>query len=291
MNAEEQLAYEARVRERHSVIAAVAAILLVAGTVIQLVGPQARVAELTLELITDNKRAGYDIAAAVVNGLGFLALAWTVGFLHQAARARNPERVRAWMAHMAWTGASLATLATVLYAIVVAVKSHQFVTTGAQTYPQGNALLSTPLIGVVQVAALLGIFLLALSVVLVALNSMQQGLLTRFMGYMGVVIGILIVFPVIQIPIFQALWLGGLAYLFSGRWPNGLPPAWSTGRSEPWPPSGQMRAQQAAARKAGGGRGGGQPVPAPQPQPQPATAGAPARTRSSTSKRKRKRRN
>jgi hypothetical protein len=288
MNAEEQLAYEARVRDRQSVIAAVAAILLVAGTVVQLIGPQSKVAELTLELITDNKRAGYDIAAAVLNGLGFLALAWTISFLHQAARARNPERVRPWMTPMAWFGASLATLATVVYAIVVAVKSHEFVTTGAQTYQQGNALLSSPIVGVVQIAALLGIFVLALSVVLVALNAMQQGLLTRMMGYMGVVIGILIVFPLIQVPIFQALWLAALAYLFSGRWPSGLPPAWSTGRAEPWPPAAQVRAEQAAARNAA--RGGGA-KPAPTPQPQPAAAGVPARTRSSTPKRKRKRRN
>ena len=124
---------------------------------------------------------------------------------------------------------------------------------------------------------------------LVSLTAMRQGLLTRFMGYLGIFAGVLVLFQITQIPIVQGYWLVAVAYLISGRWPTGLPPAWVTGRAEPWPPSSEMRARRAAAS---GGRGGISPKPVPSPEPQPAGAPAsvPARTRSGTPKRKRKRR-
>jgi hypothetical protein len=113
---------------------------------------------------------------------------------------------------------------------------------------------------------------------------MRVGLLTRFMGYLGIFAGVLVLFQITQIPIVQGYWLAALGYLISGRWPTGVPPAWASGRAERWPPSSELRARKLA----GAGRG----APAPKPEPQPAGAGVavPGRTRAGTSKRKRKRR-
>jgi hypothetical protein len=83
----------------------------------------------------------------------------------------------------------------------------------------------------------------------------------------------------------QIFWLFGLAYLFSGRWAGGDPPAWRTGKAEPWPTSAQLREQRTRASGAGNGRAKTPPRPAPE------TVGAPTvRTRANTPKRKRKRR-
>ena len=64
---------------------------------------------------------------------------------------------------------------------------------------------------------------------------MRVGLLTRFLGYLGIIAGVLTIIPLVPIPIVEAYWLLALAYLLSGRWPSGVPPAWSSGRAEPWP--------------------------------------------------------
>jgi hypothetical protein len=186
---------------------------------------------------------------------------------------------------LAWVGAGLVALASLILSVVVAVKEHQFASSGAQTYAQANSLMSTPLLTVLQVAALLGNFVLALPLVLMSLNALQNGLLTKFLGYLGVFAGFLIAFPIFQIPIVQAYWLAAVAYLLSGRWPSGVPPAWSTGKTEPWPSAADARARRAAGS-------GAKPTPRPTPAPEPATAGVPAqgRTRASTPKRKRKRR-
>jgi len=59
---------------------------------------------------------------------------------------------------------------------------------------------------------------------------MRVGLLTRFMGYLGIFTGVLVLFPIgSPVPVVQGFWLLALAYLFSGRWPNGVPPAWRSG--------------------------------------------------------------
>ena len=65
-------------------------------------------------------------------------------------------------------------------------------------------------------------------IVLVALNAMRAGLLTRMLGYIGIVAGaMLVLFP---LPIVQIFWLGGLGFVLLGRWPGGDPPAWETGQ-------------------------------------------------------------
>ena len=283
MNADQQLAYEARVRNRQAIVAVAAGILLVLASAIQLTGPHTKVDELTIDLIVANKRFPLDLIASVLNAIGSLAVAWTLAYLYRCSRARNQTEVKPYVRIIAVAGGVLAAITGVAYAIIVAIRVHEFVSTGSQTYAEANHLTTAGGLLALQLLGQAGALLLAVGFVLVSLNAMRQGLLTRFMGYLGIFAGVLVLFQVTQIPVVQGYWLAAVAYLISGRWPTGLPPAWVTGRAEPWPPSSQMRARRAAG---GGAR------PSPQPEPQP--AGAPAagpRTRASTPKRKRKRRN
>lgn len=291
MNPEQQLAYEARVRNRQTAVAVLAGVLLVAAAAIQLAGPHTKVDELTLDLITENKRFPLDLIAAVVNGIASLLIAWTLNYLYVCSRARNPE-VKSFVRIIAVAGGVLAAITGILYAVLVAIKVHQFVTTGAQTYQEANNLTNTTGLLTLQLIGQGSALLLAVGFVLVSLNALRQGLLTRFLGYLGIFAGVLVLVQLTQIPVVQGFWLLAVAYLISGRWPTGLPPAWRSGRSEPWPPSSQMRAERIGAAGARG-RGAKQPrKPTPQPEPQPAggPAAVPSRTRASTPKRKRKRR-
>ncbi len=297
MGADEQLAYESRVRMRQAVMAALAALLLVGGAAIQLSGPHTKVNELTLDLITVHRRFPLDVVGATINGLGLFALGGTLAFLFTVARARNPQQ-RSFVKWLPLAGGVLAGLSGIVYAVVIASKASQFVGHGSQTFEQANhltssgGLLALPFVG--QAAALA----LAVGFVMISLSALRVGLLTRFMGYLGVFTGILVLFPIgSPVPVVQAFWLLALAYLLSGRWPSGVPPSWRSGRAEPWPSSQQMR-EQRMGQGAGGG-GGRSAGKSPQPTSEkPAarvpteTAGAaPApRTRAGTPKRKRKRR-
>jgi hypothetical protein len=66
-----------------------------------------------------------------------------------------------------------------------------------------------------------------------SLDAMRMGLLTRFMGILGIALGpaFVLQFGSLILP----LWLIALAALFVGFWPSGMPPAWETGKATPWP--------------------------------------------------------
>jgi len=291
MTPEEILAYESRVRTRQVAIAALAGVCLIVASVIQLTGTHTKVDELTSDLLVANQRFPLDLIASVINAVASLAIASTLLFLLRAARSRNPERVRSWIRYIALVGGVLAAVAGVVYAIVVAIKVHEFATTGSQTYAEANHLTSgSGLLGL-QVLGQLAALLVAVAFVLVSLQAMNQGLLSRFMGYLGMFAGALVLFQITQVPVVQTFWLLAVAYLISGRWPTGVPPAWRSGRSEPWPSSAEMRARRAAEMGERRPRGAKQPATVPAVEPEAAATPANARTRASTPKRKRKRRN
>ncbi len=272
MAVEQRLQYEARVRTRHSLIAAVAAICLIVSAVLQLAGPHANVNELTVGLIFEHRRFGLDLVGAAIEAIGWLALGWTLRFLFDCTRARE-SKIPAYVGVIALVGAPLAGIGILGYVISYGSVASQFVSHGAQTYPQAQHLMSSPALSAFQIMDYLGELLLAVAFVMTSLNAMRAGLLTRFLGFLGIIGGVLTLFVITPIPIVQFYWLAAVAYLLSGRWPSGVPPAWRSGKAERWPSAAEVREQQARARAArapaltrdavpaqataGAGRGGG----------------------------------
>lgn len=284
-------AYEARLRPRYGVISAVAGVALFLAAVLQTVGPQPKVGEITAQLITTNKRGGLQIVAAAISALGVIGLGITLAFLFGAVRRRKPEISPGWRIG-ALAGSILAGIGALVYAVLITLKAHQFVTHGAQTYMQAHTLLRSTVIAGSQYLGLLGALALAVSYVLITLNAMRVGLLTRFLGYLGMTASAASVLLLGSAPalLVEILWLVSISVLLLGFWPNGDPPAWRSGEAVPWPSSSEMRQERirAAAQTKERGRAGA-PRPDATPQAEPVAAfGQP--TRATTPKRKRKRR-
>jgi hypothetical protein len=284
MNPEERVAYESRVRTRQIVLAAAAGVLVMAAVLIQLGGAHVKVNEQTLGLVTEAKRATRDLIGSIASALGSFALAATLWFLWGSTTAREPNVKPRFTGILAVIGCVLSGVSVVAYVANYGIQAHHFVSHGSQTYPEANALLTKPSLVIPQITNDFGLLLIAVGYVMVSLSAMRVGLLTRFMGYLGIIAGVLTIIPLVPIPIVEAYWLLALAYLISGRWPSGVPPAWASGRAEPWPKTQRQR----PAREPLLGRGRGKP--APEPAPEPVGAPAPGTTRSTTPKRKRKRR-
>ena len=292
---------ENRLRNVIGIAAIAAGFLLAVSGAMQLVGPQSKVNETTLGLITTNKRLGLDIGASVVALFGWACVAAALAFMADAFRARSSDGRGGFVKWLAIAGPLIAGVIGLGTAIVVGTKAHDFVTQGVQSYQQANQLLSGTFVLVLQLLTNVGGLLVAIAFVLISLNAMRVGLLTRFMGYLGIFAGVLVIFFPIPIPVIQAYWLIALGYLISGRWPTGVPPAWRTGKAEPWPSNAEIREQRQKAmaeRRGGGGGGGGGGAPrrglfAPRPAPPEPVTPAPQAsrgTRATTPKRKRKRR-
>ena len=287
---EDPVTYETRVRHRQAAIAGLAGICLLAAAVVQALGVQPKVSELTVELIATEKRVGLEIVGGVINALGLLGLALTLSFLYRAAKARRPESSPATRI-IALVGGTLAAIGGVAYAIILTVKAHQFVTEGTQTYLQANHLVSNAAVAGLQYAGLIGSLLLAMAFVLVAMNAMRVGLLTKFLGYLGMVAAAASLFLIGSAPalLVEVFWLMAVAYLLAGRWPGGDPRAWVTGQAEPWPTAAEVREQRerAAGRGRPAGKASGTKTP---PQPTQPPARPEGTTRATTPTRKRKRR-
>jgi hypothetical protein len=279
----DQLQRETQTRLRMVPVAFLAGILLVVAAITGLVGTHAKVDEETLALIVVHKRFPLDLIGAIINAGGLLALAAVLNFLWSATKSRRPDLSVAFKI-LAIAGGVLAALTAVIYEVVIAVDANKFVTTGQQTYSQAHNLTSSAAVLGLPTVAFFGDLLLAVAIVVISLNAMRAGLLPRLMGYLGMFVGVLFLFPIgSPVPVIQAGWLCALAYLFLGRWPSAFPPAWEAGEVVPWPST--QRARDQNGRPPRGGRF--KPAPEPTPEPVAAPAGS---TRATTPKRKRKRR-
>lgn len=284
LTVEEQLQWEAEWAPRAAVSAAVSALFTLAAFVYGALSPQSTIDELTTQLLFFDRHSTNFVATGVLLALGALALAPTLLFLYRATKFRRPQLQRA-AEIAAVAGAVMVAVFGVAGQFVLAGKAHEFATHGAHTYQQAKHLVGSAGFQVVQSLSFAGQIALGFGLVMIALNAMRVGLLTRFMGIVGILVG---VFTVLQqllppAPVLEAFWLGALAYLLSGRWPSGVPPAWSSGKAEPWPS--QQEAREARER----GKQAPSEVANRKAEPVPAGAGS-GTSHPRSKKRKRKRR-
>ncbi len=301
---EDQLEWEARQRTPAAIAASVAAIFTFVGTVWRgltlsdlprngLLESLGRVAEpgpiggldslriTTFEYYNDQATAV--LASSIVVSIGYVGLGWALTYLAAATRARRPAFPKL-LVYVPLVAATLQALATILSAIATNTAISDFLA-GSPTVDAAREITTSSFGVFASLLGLPGALGLALALVMISLNAMRVGLLTRFMGVLGIITGALQVLPFGgPLPVVQCFWLLLLGLLFSGRWPGGQPPAWRTGNAEPWPSSAEVREQRqrAAAERRG--------EPYEPPEPEPAAAVAGPSPSASARKRKRKRR-
>ncbi len=303
MATDETLAWEARRRPQAAILAAAASILSVGSFVAYglalkdaprapvlesfarlaqpgPIGPQPSLRTPFHEYYTDHALA--ILASSFGRALGFLFLALTLAFLAMAVRART--RMPKIAFYLPLVGGGMLVLSEILLHVGLWTTSNSFLD-GSRTI---DSTEGSPLPLVAQLIGFqggLGGVTIGAGFILVSLHAMRAGLLTRFLGILGMLGGGLTLLPIASpLPVVPAFWLSAIALLLSGRWPGGDPPAWVTGRAEPWPSQQQVREAREASRERG---------EEPSPSAPVAVAAAPAPPRPAhpaSKKRKRKRR-
>ena len=301
---EETLAWEAEQRPRAGIAAVVAGVLTLAANLLLAVAmsdvpnerddPYINVVESLSATLAGREPADPSLAVRHVEALGdkaavlvtssvvavisVLLAAFALHYLDRATRARRPETGRA--ARIAIVAAAvLYPVGHLVYDGARYIGAAGFDGTTAE---DARDVLLSPVANAGAILEYFGTFALALAFMLVALNAMKVGLLTRLWGILGVVVGVLAVFQLDRPQFLRAIWLVAVGLLVLERWPGGVPPAWRTGRAEPWPTQQELR-ERRAALEGGGGAGGTTPA-------EPAPAGAGEGYDSGKARRKRKRR-
>ncbi len=193
-----------------------------------------------------NDHAGEVIAASVLRAIGLIAIGWTLSFLAAAVRARRAELPKA-ATWLPLVGAVLQAVASLMGTFASASGVSTYLD-GPRTVDAASDVTGSSVLVASSFIGLVGQFALAAAFVLICLNALRAGLLTRFMGVVGIFVGVFIIIPLVPLSTLQAFWLVAFAFLLFGVWPGaGVPPAWATGRAEPWP--------KAPAVERGRGRG------------------------------------
>lgn len=197
----------------------------------------------TAQILFYDDNAGQLLGLSLALALGGLLILLPLGFLARATAARRPELPR-YVFAMVVIGPVLIAIAEILLQIVVTVRASDFASGSDLGTDAAHDALRSDFIVIAQIMRQAALLSLGFAFVLVALNAMRAGLLTRFMGILGIIVGVLFVVPLGgQLPVVQAFWLIALGVLLLGRWPGaaGIPPAWRTGEAQPWPTQQELR--------------------------------------------------
>jgi hypothetical protein len=207
------------------------------------------------------------IIASVLAAIAIVTLALVLLLLADAARFRRPTSWAAARPLILIGGIGLAVI-SLAHQVLLAIETHSFATGhDFSNHAVDQALAkSTPLV-VSQYLDLLAGLSLAVAMGVIMVNAMRVGLVTRWLGVVGILSAVLIFLPLggATLEVVPSFWLLAVGILYIGKWPNGTPPAWESGEARPWPSRAQLR-QEAAGGGAGKpalATGSGDVTPAP----------------------------
>jgi hypothetical protein len=292
---EEQLEWERKWAPGAAASAIVAALLPIVSTIYasSLLGslPSSNSEDPFLRKVHEHA-SGY-VAAGVVTSIGTFFLAPVLVYLYRAVKARRPQIPRIAL-YLAIAAPLIAGGAGIARQAVLAHTADQYVAappaptseaekkklqsisdpkkyldeTEKNASAQAKKKLQSGSVATVAYIGLIANLLLGTAFVLVSMHAMRAGLLSRFMGILGVIVGALTAVPLLGgAPVVQLFWLVAMGVLFLNRWPQGRGPAWDAVDAIPWPTAQDRRDAIGGDAQPPRGRGGRQRAQAPDDEP------------------------
>jgi hypothetical protein len=225
------------------------------------------------------------IASSVLKTIAIGVLTLVLLLLLDATRFRRPQTWSAARPLVLFGGSALA-LISLAHQVASAVQVHNFAVGHDFTNHAVDQALTKGAVNVGgQYLDLLAALALMAGMIATASGAMRAGLLTRWMGILGIFSGVLVFLPIggATLEIVPAFWMVAMGILYLGRWPNGDPPAWAAGEARPWPSQAEIRAERRGQTPAG--KAAGKPALSPAGAD---VAPAPAASPRSSRKRRRK---
>jgi hypothetical protein len=189
------------------------------------------------------------IAGSLISAIALLVLTAVLFVLVKATRFRRPQSWQATVPLVVIGGIGFAAV-SIGHQIAGAILTHDFAagndfSNHAVDYALTNAGVN---VGMQYISLLAGLSL-TVGMISASLGAMRAGLLTRWMGVVGIFAALLIFLPIggETLTLVPAFWLAAMGMLYMGRWPGEEPPAWAAGEARPWPSQAELRAAQQAA--------------------------------------------
>ena len=166
----------------------------------------------------------------VVIALGYVAMGWALAYLGVGHRARRRRRCRSSFVYLPIVAGILQALSAIVFIVRDQLVDLDFLA-GRRTVDAGRRHRHEPAPpSSRRSSACPGALGLALSVVLISLNAMRIGLLTRFLGVLGMIVGALLVPSAARADVVLAFWLSCSPCSSSASWPTASRRAWTSGK-------------------------------------------------------------
>ncbi len=255
MNRARTLEWERRWALPAAMCAFAAAVLFVAGTALGQQGPVAP--STTTELLRDfHDASGSLLGAAFLNALSLALVAAPLFYLFRAASARSP-RMRRGLVGVVIAGPLFLGAAELFQWIALNAAANDFATPGGGagipigTYAD-DLIRDQTTFSIAQGLSFAGVLGFVIGTIYTSLWAMRVGLLTRFMGTIGMALAASLVLLAQAFSLLALMmWFVFLGMTILGKTPRGKrPPAWDAGEAVPWPKPGEQP-----------------PAPAPDPDP------------------------
>lgn len=235
--------WEARTAKPAAAAAFGSALLTLLGTFIVrlLISERPENAREVMQVIDRNPDAFY--IAAGIQGIGTFLTVGALYYLYRVVKFRRPE-LPSYALPLLVAGGGLLVVSSFLSAADQIDNAREYFASGPRKESRAEDLLrerSGVTVGLGSGASLAS----AIALIYLGLYAMRAGVMSRFMGILGIVIGAVYVLgsllPIGGPGIIQTFWLGALGVLFLGRWPGGRGPAWKTGEAVDWPSAARRR--------------------------------------------------
>jgi hypothetical protein len=188
------------------------------------------------------------IAGSVLAGIAIGALTLVLLLLVDATRFRRPESWSLTRPLVLVGGISVAVV-SIGHQILSAILTHHFVLGhDFSNHAVDLALTKGAANEISDYLDLAAGLALAVGMIATMVGTMRVGLLTRWVGVLGIFTGVLIFLPIggATLEVVPAFWMVAMGMLYAERWPGGDPPAWTSGEARPWPTRADQRAAKAA---------------------------------------------
>lgn len=215
-----------------------------------------------------HEKAAVSGLGTIFEVLGWIGFAILLLFLYDATRGRRPE-APFWLRPLLLASVIATIIGVVMIWLGQTISFNDFVSGSDHSSKAARDAVTTPLIGIGGPLRDFGRLGAAIAWMLISFHAMRAGLLTRFLGTLGMIAAVL-TFVILQLPILEIFWLLAVGLMVLDKAPSGQPPAWKSGKSEPWPTQQELREMRAKQQEQSAN--GSEDGPEESVQPSPATS-------------------
>jgi hypothetical protein len=255
-----QLAWEARLGKPVGAAAIAAAGFVVASFAVQLPLLRDKTKNEAQTLESVHRHASSYVAGGLLQLAALFCVVAVLWYLYRAAKYRR-EQIPVFVLVLAIVGPVLFALAGAIGPFVIKHFAAEFVGGTNHTNQHAKDLVGGGSAAVFSFLTPVGALTFALAMIMSNVNAIRTGLLSTFVGIIGVIGGILFVLPLGPPQLLLFFWLAAVGLTLLDRWPGGRGPAWAAGEAIKWPTAMERRGMTAPTRAPRRARGddGGEP--------------------------------